>query len=83
MEWLAYTVTFGKERKSKDFHFIRYNNWQTVNGLIVPSSIDWYNYENNKPTEKRNTVQFADVAIVEIGPNKSIFKMPEGANSVE
>ena len=57
MQWLGYTVTFGKDEKSKDFHFIRYNNWQTVNGLVLPKSIDWYTYENNLPVEKRNTVK--------------------------
>lgn len=83
MEWLAYTVTFGKDEKSKDFHFIRYNNWQTVNGLVVPKSVDWYKYENNQPTEKRNTVEFKDIILSEDAPNSSMFKMPEGANVVE
>ncbi|WP_411768291.1 hypothetical protein [Winogradskyella sp. A3E31] len=83
MEWLGYTVTFGKDGKSDDFHFIRYNNWQTVNGLVVPKSLDWYNYEDNTPTTKRNTVAFVDVTITKDTPDDSLFEMPEGARKVE
>ncbi len=83
MEWLGYTVTFGKNEKSKDFHFIRYNNWQTVNGLVLPKSIDWYKYENNVPTEKRNTVEFTDVVISEAAPNSELFAIREGSKIIE
>ena len=83
MEWLGYTVTFGKDEKSKDFHFIRYNNWQTINGLVVPKSIDWYKYENNLPTEKRNTVEFTNVILSETAPDSSMFTMREGAKAIE
>ncbi|WP_422105265.1 hypothetical protein [Winogradskyella sp.] len=83
MEWLGYTVTFGKNEKSKDFHFIRYNNWQKVNGLAVPKSIDWYTYENSQPIEKRNTVEFTDVVLSEKAPDKSMFAMPEGAKVID
>lgn len=83
MEWLAYTVTYGKNEKSKDFHFIRYNNWQKINGLVLPKSIDWYNYENNLPTQKRNTVEFTDVILTEDAPVDSIFSKPETAIVIE
>ncbi len=83
MEWLAYTVTFGKEGKSKEFKFIRYNNWQTVNGLVVPKSVDWYKQENNQPTEKRNTVEFMDVELSEKAMDKSMFIKPKDANIIE
>lgn len=79
MEWLAYTVTFGKNEKSTDFRFIRYNNWQEVNNLILPSSIDWYTYEANTPIKKRKTVQFTNVKLSKTAPNPSVFKKPDGA----
>ena len=83
MEWLSYTVTFGKDGKSKDFHFIRYNNWQTLNGVVLPKSLDWYKYENNVPTEKRNTVEFTDVLLSEKATNAARFNMSEGAKEIE
>lgn len=83
MEWLGYTVTFGKNEKSKNFSFIRYNNWQTVSGLQVPKSMDWYSVENNQPTEKRRTIEFLDVVLSKEAPNPSMFAMPEGAKVIE
>jgi len=83
MEWLAYTVTFGKTEANPDFHFIRYNNWQTVSGLVLPKSIDWYNYKDNLPTEKRNTVEFTNVMLSENAPEEMQFSMPEGAKHIE
>ncbi|MCA0132121.1 DUF6503 family protein [Winogradskyella alexanderae] len=83
MEWLAYTVTFGKNERSKDFHYIRYNNWETVNGLVLPKSIDWYKFENNVPTEKRNTVVFEDIQISDIAPDASLFIKPETAKIID
>ena len=49
MQWLAYTVTFGKEEKSTRFSYIRYDNWQTLNGLTLPKSISWYKVEEGQP----------------------------------
>jgi len=83
MEWLAYTVTFGKAEGSPDFHFIRYNNWQTVNGLVIPKSIDWYKVEGNLPTEKRNTVEFTDVMLSEKALDKTMFSKPESAKVID
>ena len=83
MAWLGYTVTYGKDGKSDDFHFIHYNNWQTVNGLLVPKSMDWYNYENGLPTTKRNTVEFKDVTLTANAPDVSLFAIPEGATLIE
>ena len=83
MEWLSYTVTFGKDEKSKDFRYIRYNDWQTINGLKVPNSIDWYVVEEGQPIKKRNTVEFKDVTLSEDTPNKDMFAMPEGGKVIE
>ena len=84
MEWLGYTVTFfDKGKKSTDFHFIRYNNWQTINGLIVPKSIDWYNYENNQPTTKRNTVDFLDVELSSEVKEESFFLPIDDAQIID
>ena len=83
MQWLAYTVTFGRDGRSKDFHFIRYNNWETVNGLLLPKRIDWYKYENNLPTEKRNTVEFTAIKISEKAPDAALFVKPKTAKLIQ
>ena len=42
MEWLAYTVTFGAKESNSDYHLIKYNTWENVNGLVLPKEITWY-----------------------------------------
>lgn len=79
MQWLAYTVTFGKDEQSKKFSYIRYDDWQTINNLALPKSISWYKVEDGQPTELRNTVEFINVVISEDEPDNAMFTMPEGA----
>ncbi|WP_418602998.1 DUF6503 family protein [Hwangdonia sp.] len=83
MVWLGYTVTFFTDEKSKEFHFIKYSNWQTVEGLLLPETLTWYNYENNKPTTKRNDLKFTDVVLSKEKPSDALFEMVEGATIVE
>jgi len=82
MQWLAYTVTFGKNEKSKVFKYIRYNNWQTINSLVVPKSIDWYTVEDGQPIEKRNTVAFENIQLSKAAPDASVFVKPETAKVI-
>jgi hypothetical protein len=83
MEWLGYTVTYFTKEKSKEWHFIRYSNWQTVEGLLLPETLTWYNYENNLPTTKRNDLKFTNIKLSKEKPNSEIFEVPEGAILIE
>lgn len=42
MEWLGYTVTYFSKKTSERISMIRYNNWEDVNGFLLPKSITWY-----------------------------------------
>lgn len=83
MEWLGYTVTYFSKEKSKEFHFIKYSNWQTVEGLVLPETLTWFNYENNLPTTKRNDLQFTDIKLSTEKPEKDIFEVPEDAKIID
>ena len=83
MVWLGYTVTYFSKEKSKEFHFIKYSNWQKVGNLLVPETLTWYDYENNLPTTKRNDLKFTNVTLSTKKINQDIFKTPEGAKIVE
>ncbi len=83
MEWLGYTVTYFSKEKSKKFHFIKYGAWQTINGLIVPKTLSWYNYEDNKPTEKRNDLEFTNVILTKDKAKEELFMPLEGATILE
>tara|TARA_B100000508_G_C11416076_1_gene255814 strand:+ start:48 stop:836 length:789 start_codon:yes stop_codon:yes gene_type:complete len=83
MEWLAYTVTYFSKEKGKEFHFIKYSDWQDVEGLNLPKTLTWYNYENNMPTTKRNDVNFVKVSILKTKPDDGLFKKPNQAKIIE
>ena len=83
MAWLGYTVTYFSKEKSKDFHYIKYNEWQHVNGLLLPKTIQWYNVVDGKITEKRNDVEFIDVMVSKEKPDSTIFVKPENSELVE
>jgi len=79
MEWLGYTVTFGKDQKSDKWSYIKYDDWTTVNGLVLPKKLTWFNVEDNKPVDERNDVRFKNIIVTETKLEDSVFKKPEAA----
>ncbi len=83
MAWLGYTVTFFSGEKSDKISWIRYNDWKQINGLKLPNSLSWYNTEEGKITELRNTREFANVIISKEPFPSEKLGMPIGAKIVE
>ena len=83
MAWLGYTVTYFSKEKGKEFHFIKYSEWQNSNNMQLPKTLTWYNYENNLPTTKRNDLEFSSVTLTPVKMNSSVFSKPEGAEVIE
>ncbi len=83
MTWLAYTVTFMDQKKSADWHYIKYDKWQEVNGLQLPEKLTWWNVENNKPTNEKMDVKFDKVTATETMLDASVFKKPAEAEYVK
>lgn len=83
MEWLAYTVTYGKNEKSPSFSYIKYDQWTDVNGLQLPSVLQWYKILDGKPTEIRSERTFVDVTASTKKLDASQFEIPEGAEIAE
>ena len=83
MEWLAYTVTYGKNEKSDQFSFIKYDQWQEVGGLILPKVLQWYTVENGVPTQARNSRVFKDVTITTTKAPDTLFSKPENGEFVD
>lgn len=83
MEWLGYTVTYFSKEKGKEFHFIKYSEWQDVEGLLLPKTLSWYNYENNMPTTFRNNVNFLNVKLSTQLQNDNMFKVPDSTMIVQ
>lgn len=79
MEWLGYTVTYRTGEKSEKINWIRYNDWQNVDGLVVPNSISWYKVEDGEIKEVRNQVVFENVNISTEAQPASFFNKPDEA----
>lgn len=83
MAWLAYTVTFKDQKKSDDWHYIKYDKWQEVNGLLLPEKMVWYNVENGKPKGKKMDIKFDKVTATETRLDASVFAKPDEAQYVK
>ncbi len=83
MTWLAYTVTFKDQKKSDDWHFIKYDKWEEVNGLLLPAKLTWWNVENGKPHDEKMDIKFEKIAITETMLDASVFAKPNEAQYVK
>ncbi|WP_347374431.1 DUF6503 family protein [Aequorivita sp. Q41] len=83
MAWLAYTVTFKDQEKSDNWRYIAYGKWETVNGLLLPKKITWWNVENGKPHDKKMDVKFDKITVTETQLDDSVFKKPTEAEYVQ
>jgi hypothetical protein len=83
MAWLAYTVTFGKDEKSKAWHFINYTNWQEVEGIVVPETMVWYTVENNQPTTIKSETKFVSPMLTTVKMDPRVYGRPEGAEMIQ
>ncbi len=79
MEWLGYTVTFRSGEKSDNIKWIRYNDWINVDGLTLPKSITWHEYEGRTIREAREPLYFENVTLNETTQATDFFTQPEGA----
>ncbi|WP_299104739.1 DUF6503 family protein [uncultured Tenacibaculum sp.] len=79
MAWLGYTVTYFSKKPSEKFNLIRYNDWENVNGFVLPKSITWYQKDDNgNPTEPaRDPIQFSLPLISQAPLADSFFEKPK------
>ncbi|MGJ8731757.1 MAG: DUF6503 family protein [Cellulophaga sp.] len=83
MAWLGYSVSYRSGEVSNKYSWIHYNDWQTVNGLVLPKSITWHNVEEGLIKDARNTVTFENVTVTKEAKSASFFAKPEAAVFVE
>ncbi len=82
MAWLGYTVTYRSGESSDNVRWIRYHDWQQINGLVLPKSISWFSYEGRELKEPVSTVTFENVKLSKVPQPKSFYAMSEGAKAV-
>tara|TARA_B100000809_G_scaffold178394_1_gene175988 strand:+ start:923 stop:1690 length:768 start_codon:yes stop_codon:yes gene_type:complete len=68
MEWLAYTVTFTSKESNNDYHLIKYNKWEDVDGFLLPKEITWYKMdEKGMPTKPEKSATEFTLPLVSKG----------------
>ncbi len=83
MAWLGYTVTYRTGEKSETIKWIRYDDWQNLEGLVLPKSITWYNFEGSKILDARSTVAFENVTLSKASKPSDFYEKPSEAVFVE
>ncbi len=82
MVWLAYTVTFFSKEKATKYNLIKYSDWQEVEGLQLPSTLQWHVYKDGIVGDMRNEVKFTEVSISK-EMDALMFVKPENAETIE
>ena len=83
MAWLGYTVTYYSKEKSDKIKWIRYNDWTTIDGLVLPQSMTWYNLEEGQITTPRGTSNFAKIKLSTRPYEDTFFAKPADATVAE
>uniref|UniRef100_UPI004047E143 hypothetical protein n=1 Tax=Roseivirga sp. TaxID=1964215 RepID=UPI004047E143 len=82
MEWLMYTATFGGEPSDR-YSLIKYEGWKEMGGVILPSSLQWYQYAGGVLGQPRGDARlFENIQVSEAYPAMENFVVPEGAQVV-
>ncbi|MBC8753743.1 hypothetical protein H2O64_03620 [Kordia sp. YSTF-M3] len=76
MEWLGYTVTYFNGKPSTRVSYIRYSDWQNVNGVLLPKTLTWHKSEDNKVLEVRNSVEFTNVSLNKKTMDNKMYEKP-------
>jgi len=83
MAWLGYTVTYFTKEQSKQIKWIKYDDWQSVNNVILPKSLAWYKLdENGMPVEERNRLVFDKLRITTDPFTDAVFSKTNNAKIV-
>lgn len=79
MAWLAYTVTYFSGEKSDKMGWIKYDQWQKVNNVLLPEVLIWHKSDENGPTEIRSQRLFSEVTLSPEEKAADFYEAPEGA----
>lgn len=79
LKLLLYTVTYFGEDGSPRYNALKYDQWQDVDGLLLPKQYIGYVYENGSLGKKRYSATFNNVSLSIESPSDSTFQMPDNA----
>lgn len=79
LSYLLYTVTFFSGEKREDYNAISYDEWQEVNGLVVPKVFTFRTWDGENFGEERAKDTFENVQFKEGVPAPDLFSQPVNA----
>ena len=81
LAYLLYTVTYRSGEPNENFSLRAYEEWQEVNGLIVPQKIVSYQWDraNNTIGAQRGETVYSNVTLSVASPEDADFMKPETA----
>jgi len=81
LHMLLYSVTYFDESRATSYNALIYDEWQAVQGLLVPQSMTSYVWDSETQSlgEQRGSKVFSNVTFSKAPPSPETFEKPEGA----
>lgn len=83
MRLLLYTVTYFSQSPADRYSARVYEEWQDINGLLVPLRVVSYRWAEDSLGDQRGVTAYRNVELDEIPPDQSMFLMPNQATVSE
>ena len=77
MEWLMYESTFHSGQANNAYNLIHYSDWVLVNGLLMPSKIQWHSFDGDSVGGVTSEAFFEEIQLRETALADSLFILPE------
>ncbi|MEQ9423407.1 MAG: DUF6503 family protein [Cyclobacteriaceae bacterium] len=79
LDFINYSVTYFDDSNPEKYNALVYDEWQEIDGLLMPKNWTHYRWENDTIGEIRGSQVFENVSVATSTPDPSLFEMPEGA----
>ncbi len=79
LSFINYSVTYYDKSRATEYNALKFNGWQEVNGLTVPTGYTGYIWEDSTFGKERYQVSFENVKFEKEQPDSTLFAIPAGA----
>jgi hypothetical protein len=79
LDMINYSVTYFDQSRGEKYNAIIYEEWQTINGLLLPKSFSGYKWENDTIGDKRYNAIFNNVNFDRTSLSTDMFEAPKDA----
>lgn len=79
LSFINYSVTYYDKSRATEYNALKFEDWQEVNGLKVPTGYTGYVWEDSTFGKERYSVNFENVVFEKNQPDSALFTIPAGA----